>query len=126
MKKDEFKQLKKEFAAYIKEIEYARGRNIYSKEVKRLARNFVLERFGMTKTVELLATDLYRHYAFDPEPKPTLIEAQTRLCEIAAGLKEIGRLELRLSDMVQKAIKEEPYLSSTNKTITKIITKCKK
>jgi hypothetical protein len=108
MKKDEIKQLKKDFAAYIEEIERYRCGKIKSKEVKRLAINFVLERHGLAKAVDMLAMDLYRRhrYDFEPETKPTIAEAKTRLCEIAAGLN-------RLSVMVQQAIAEEPYLSST-------------
>ena len=115
MEKSEIRQLKKDFDAYIEEIEQARGRNIYQKETGHLARKFLLDRFGLTKVEELLKRHVYRQqHAFAPEPKPTLTEQQTRLCEIAAGLKQIGQLELRLLVMVQKAIEAEPYLQSTS------------
>lgn len=119
MKKDEIKQLKKDFDAYIEEIEQARGRNIYQKEVGHLARKFLLGRFDLTQVEELLKRHVYsqvcrQQHTFAPEPKPTLTEQQTRLCEIAAGLNQIGQLELRLSVMVQKAIEAEPYLQSTS------------
>ena len=115
MEKSEIKQLKKDFDAYIEEIEQARGRNIYQKEVGHLARKFLLDRFDLTQVEELLKRHVYRQvyrqqHTFAPEPKPTLTEQQTRLCEIAAGLNQIGQLEMRLSVMVQKAIKAEPYL----------------
>lgn len=115
MEKSEIKQLKKDFDAYIEEIEQARNRNIYQKEVGHLARKFLLDRFDLTQVEELLKRHVYsqvyrqQHY-FAPEPKPTLTEQQTRLCEIAAGLKQIGQLEMRLVVMVQKAIKAELYL----------------
>ena len=89
--------------------------NIYQKETGHLARKFLLDRFGLTKVEELLKRHVYRQqHAFAPEPKPTLTEQQTRLCEIAAGLNQIGQLEMRLSVMVQKAIEAEPYLQSTS------------
>ena len=115
MEKSEIKQLKKDFDAYIEEIEQARGRNIYQKEVGHLARKFLLDRFDLTKVEELLKrhvfSQVYRQqHTFAPEPKPTLTEQQTRLCEIAAGLEEIGQLEMRLGMMVQKAIEAELYL----------------
>ena len=116
MEKSEIKQLKKDFDAYIEEIEQARGRNIYLKETGHLARKFLLDRFGLTKVEELLKRHVYRQqHAFAPEPKPTLTEQQTRLCEIAAGLKQIGQLEMRLVVMVQNAIAAEPYLQFTSK-----------
>lgn len=118
MKKSEIKQLEKDFDAYIEEIEQARNRNIYQKEVGHLARKFLLDRFGLTQVEELLKRHVYRQqHTFAPEPKPTLTEQQTRLCEIAAGLEEIGQLEMRLGMMVQKAIKAELYLqpNSQNK-----------
>lgn len=114
MEKSEIKQLKKDFDAYIEEIEQSRCGKIKSKEVKRLAINFVLERHGLAKTADMLARYLYCRHDFEPEAKPTLAEAKTRLCEIAAGLNQIGQLELRLSVMVQKAIEAEPYLQSTS------------
>ena len=108
MKKDEIKQLKKDFDAYIQEIEQARGGNIYQKEVGHLARKFLLDRFDLTQVEELLKRHVYRQqHTFAPKPKPTLTEQQTRLCEIAAGLKQIGQLEMRLVVMVQKAIADE-------------------
>ena len=115
MEKSEIKQLKKDFDAYIQEIEQARGGNIYQKEVGHLARKFLLDRFDLTKVEELLKrhvfSQVYRQqHTFAPEPKPTLTEQQTRLCEIAAGLEEIGQLEMRLGMMVQKAIEAELYL----------------
>ncbi len=111
MEKSEIKQLKKDFDAYIEEIEQARGGNIYQKEVGHLARKFLLDRFDLTQVEELLKRHVYRQqHTFAPEPKPTLTEQQTRLCEIAAGLEEIGQLEMRLGMMVQKAIAAEPYL----------------
>ena len=115
MEKSEIRQLKKDFDAYIEEIEQARGRNIYQKETGHLARKFLLDRFGLTKVEDLLKRHAYRQqHTFAPEPKPTHTEQQTRLCEIAAGLKQIGQLELRLSVMLQKAIEAEPYLQSTS------------
>lgn len=111
MEKSEIKQLKKDFDAYIEEIEQARGGNIYQKEVGHLARKFLLDRFDLTQVEELLKRHVYRqqHY-FAQEPKPTLTELRTSLCEIAAGLEEIGQLQMRLGMMVQKAIKAELYL----------------
>lgn len=106
MENSEIKQIKKDFAGHIEGIEQSRCEKIKSKDVNRLAKDFVLERFGLAPVVKSLVRDFYRHHTFAPETKTIHTEAMTRLCEIAAGLEEIGQMRLRISALVQNAIKE--------------------